>query len=98
MTAIFNNLQITKVENIGFNEIEEQYLTNLFATTVEHLVPTLAREVWLHLNDFADSKDYNLDGFLLMIISKTIYNQSQWHGIVQGDKKRLKVIAILEKD
>ena len=98
MTAILNNLQITKVENIGFNEIEEEYLTNLFATTIEHLVPTLARETWVHLSDLAESKTYDLNGFLLLIIRKTIYHQDQWHGIVQGDKKRLKVIAILEKD
>lgn len=25
----------------------------------------------------------------------TIYNQDQWHGIIQGDKKRFKIIAIL---
>ncbi len=98
MTAIFNNLQITKVENIGFSEIEEQYLINLFATTVEHLAPTLAREVWVHLSDFADSKYYDLNGFMIMIIRKTIYHQSQWHGIVQGGKKRFKVVAILKKD
>ena len=98
MTESHNKLEIIKAENIGFDSIEEKYLTDLFATTVKRLVPTLAREVWFKLSDFTDSKNYNLNSFILMIIRKTIYNQDQWHGIIQGDKKRLKLIAILEKN
>ncbi len=88
------HIHITTVDNLDFDQ--EQYLTKLFTTTVEQLVPTLAREIWLHLNDFEESRTYNLNGLLFMIIRKTIYNQDQWHGIVQGDKRRLKLIAILE--
>jgi hypothetical protein len=96
MTELHNKLEIIKTENIGFDSIEEKYLTDLFANAVEYLVPTLAREIWFKLNDFTDSKDYDLNGFILMVIRKTIYNQDQWHGIVQGDKKRLKLIATVE--
>jgi hypothetical protein len=98
MTESHNKLEIIKTENIGFNNQEEKYLTGLFATTAGYLVPTLAREVWFKLSDFSGSQDYNLDGFILLIVRKTIYNQDQWHGIFQGDKKRFKLVAILEKN
>lgn len=93
-----DNVHITSVNNHNFAPEAKQYLTKIFTTTVEQLVPTQAREVWLHLNDFENSKKYNLNGLLFMIIRKTVYNQQQWHGIVQGDKRRLKLIAVLENN
>lgn len=40
---------IIKTENIGFDFIEEKHRTDLFATTVECLASTGAREAWFKL-------------------------------------------------
>ena len=98
MTTEFNNIKIIETANTGFNESEVDYLTELFITTVERMVPTLARESWFKLGDFADSEAHAVDQFMLLIVRKTIHHQEQWRGIFQGDKKRLKIVAIIKSN
>ena len=58
------------------------------------MTPTLAREAWFKLEDFAGSEVYGVDQLMLLIVRKNIHHQEQWRGIFQGDKKCLKVIAV----
>jgi len=97
MTTIFNNIKLTEIENHGCSDAEVRFLTNVFTNTVAQIAPTLARETWFKLEDFANSEDHGVDNFMLMIVRKSIRNQDQWRGIFQGDKKRLKIVTISEK-
>jgi len=97
MTAILNNIKLIEIDNQGCSDAEVRFLTNVFSNAITQIASTLARETWFRLSDFADSEAHGVDDFRLMIVRKAIHNQEQWRGIFQGNRKRLKIVAVFEK-
>jgi len=98
MSKLFYKGMIEDIQNEKCTDAEIEALLAAFDYTVKRTATTLARKAWFALEDYATSKERDIDRFTLMLERRNVNGQEQWWGSFEYGSKKLKVIATLEKN
>ena len=97
MRKLFYKAIIEDIHNENCTHAEQEALLDTFEYTMKKMATTLARKSWYALEDYADSKQLNIEHFTLTLEYKKILDHEQWHGIFEHGNKILTVIGTLEE-
>ncbi len=98
MSKLFYKAMIEDIQHEKCSDAEVESLLNVFSSTVKRTATTLARKAWFELADFANTKKAGIDRFTLILERRNISGQEQWWGVFEEGRKKLKIIATLEKN
>ncbi len=98
MSKLFYKGMIEDMQNYKCTDVELEAFIGAFEYTVKQMVTTLARKSCYELQDYPKDKQNGIERFTLTLERRKVRGQEQWHGTFEYGRKKLKIIATLEKN
>jgi hypothetical protein len=96
MSNRFKRAVIDDVTSRNIHTSQQDYLLDLFESTMKSVATTLVREAKFDTSDFATAKTRDCDGFSLLVSRILTNSRTRWIGTFQRGEQHLDVIGHLE--